>query len=176
MTADEPLSPAPEVVRDLAESCVRFVTAALEMPLDYTQDTLPLLDHYLRTAADAEDEILGLVVPAAGAYFGEVLRRHLGAGHWETKGAEYETWRLVIHPGPLTTNPMGISFECASGAPARGWGAEIKMPDEHREAVESAIDNMGDVREEDYYTLAVRFEVLELIHARLGQLVRSSAN
>jgi hypothetical protein len=38
-------------VGDLAESCVRFVHEALGLTLDYTAETLPVLDHYLRERA-----------------------------------------------------------------------------------------------------------------------------
>lgn len=170
---DDTENPAPEAVRDLADSCVRFVATALDAPLDYTQDTLPLLDHYLRTAMEAEDEILGLVVPAAGAYFGEVLRRHFGAGTWRT-GTDYGDWRLEIHPGPLSFNPIGVALECATDG-SEG-GAALSIPDAQREAVESAVEAMGDVREDDYYTFAIRFEVLELMHEKLTQLLRKKSN
>ncbi len=160
----------PQVVVDLAESCVRFVAAAQDTPLDYTQDTLPLLDHYLREAIEAEDEVLGLVIPAAGAYFGEVVRRHLGQGAWHAGGDDYADWRLTLHPGPLSFNPIGAALECATDG-SEG-GAQMSIPDAHREAIESALETMGDVREDDYYTFSVRFEVLELVHEKLVQLGR----
>src|SRR5687768_1752387 len=74
--SEDPVETQPVVVLDLAEACVRFVKRALQIALDYTPDTLPLLDHYLRSASDiSKEEILSLHVPAAGAYFGEVVRR-----------------------------------------------------------------------------------------------------
>jgi hypothetical protein len=161
----------PQVVQDLAASCVRFVARALESPLDYTQDTLPLLDHYLRTATEAEDEILGLVVPAAGAYFGEVVRRHFGQGTWTTKEDDYAEWRLVVHPGPLSFNPIGVALECATDG-SEG-GSQMSIPDAQREPIESALEHMGEVREDDYYTFAVRFEALELVHEKLIQLLKA---
>ncbi len=35
---------------------------------------------------------------------------------------------------------------------------------------------MGDVREDDYYTFAVRFEALELVHEKLVQLLSAKKN
>ena len=47
-----------------------------EVELDYTQDTLPILDHYISIIPDrTSEDVLGLVVPMLGAYFGEVVRR-----------------------------------------------------------------------------------------------------
>lgn len=174
MTADD-LSPTPEPVHDLAESCVRFVQAALGVELDFTQDTLPLLDHYLSEAADAEDDVLGLVVPAAGAYFGEVARRHLEAGIWVSTGAKYEEWRLELHPGPVSINPIGIALECISGDSVTGWGSEFAVPEKYRQNVNDAVDALGEVREEDYYTFALRLEVLETVHVRLTALASAGA-
>lgn len=174
MTEIDELPAPPEVVRDLAEACVRFVLETVGVELDYTQDTLPLLDHYLGIASESEDEILALVIPAAGAYFAEVTRRHLGAGRWADFGSEYEDWRLELDPGPLSMNPVGIVFECATGAPAEGWGAEFKVPSKYRDDVRESVAIMGDVREEDYYTLAVRLEVIELVHENLIRFSNSA--
>src|SRR5580692_8675382 len=47
---------APERVREYADQVVAYVRRALGVTLEYDSDTLPLLDHYLRTvpAADAQ--------------------------------------------------------------------------------------------------------------------------
>ncbi|HEX6245463.1 MAG TPA: DUF6278 family protein, partial [Polyangiales bacterium] len=81
--SDAPVENAPDSILDLANACVRFVQQALSLELDYTPDTLPLLDHYLQSAQDvSKEEVLSLVAPAAGAYFGEVVRRQLGPARW----------------------------------------------------------------------------------------------
>jgi hypothetical protein len=163
----------PELVSDLANSCARFVEKALGVPLDGTQDTLPLLDHYLRDAANEDDEVLGLVVPAAGAYFGQVLRHHLGGGRWLGVGQDYEAFRLVLDPGPITFNPIGVVYECVTGAPSEG--GEISVPKEHERVLKDVLAAMGDVREEDYYTLAVRLEVLEQLQTSLARISSAAA-
>jgi hypothetical protein len=170
MPSADALTPAPDNVQDLAQSCVRFVTAALGAPLDFSQDTLPLLDHYIRNAAGAEDEVLGLVVPSAGAYFGEVVRGHLGLGRWVAPSTDYERFRLEIFPGPLSFNPVGVALECATKELAAGWAAELKTPEAHRAAVDAALEAMGQVREDDFYTFSVRLEAIEVAHAHLTRL------
>ena len=60
--------PSPDEVRDLAEACIRFVREALGLELDYTPETLPVLDHYLKErAVKAQPEVQELIAPAAGA-------------------------------------------------------------------------------------------------------------
>ena len=163
MNDKAPLAPPPATIADLAESCLRFVDRALGLPLDYSQDTLPLLDHYMGIAAESAEPIISLVAPAAGAYFGEVIRQHFGSGTWEAAG-DYEAHRLVIEPGPLRFNPIGASIEVATGEQVSGWGAELHVPDVYRRAIQESVERMGPVREEDYFTFSLRFELIE--HAR----------
>jgi len=66
MSSASPEQDTPVVVRDLADSCVRFVQRALRVELEYTPETLPILDHYLREAHGIErEEVLNLVAPRA---------------------------------------------------------------------------------------------------------------
>ena len=62
-------------VREYASQAVEYVRRALKMTLEYDSDTLPVLDHYLRTVTEgAQAEALELVITTAGCYFGEVAK------------------------------------------------------------------------------------------------------
>jgi hypothetical protein len=160
--------PPPSHVAELSDECVRYVENAVGARPDYTQDTLPLVDHYLADVPeDVEPAVLGLVLAAVGAYFGEVVRRHFGNGNWSAEG-EHDAWRIAIAPGPLSFNPIGVALEIVSGETAAGWGAELQVPSAHTRAVEEAIARMGEVTEAEYFTLAARFDVLEQAHAVLS--------
>ena len=65
----------PEHVVVLCLACAQYVHAATGVALDFTPDTLPLLDHYLQGVRGAKDDVKELVATAAGAYFGELVRR-----------------------------------------------------------------------------------------------------
>lgn len=165
----------PKTVLDLAESCVRFVEKALDLKLDYTQDTLPVLDHYLeRARRDGKDEVFGLIGPAAGAYFGEVARRHLEDGRWFAPEENYAEWRLEFGQCFLHFNPIGIALESLHEKEL-DWDAHFQVLDADRSTVVSATKSLGeDVRADDFYRLTVRLEVLEQIYVTL-QRARSSA-
>ena len=65
-------------VREYAEQAVAYVRRAVGVALEYDSDTLPLLDHYLRTVPElsaGQPATLKLVLATSGAYFGEVVRR-----------------------------------------------------------------------------------------------------
>ncbi|MCA9580827.1 MAG: hypothetical protein KC416_03475, partial [Myxococcales bacterium] len=126
MAADLP----PDPIVDLAGACVRFVERALGLTLDFTQDTLPVLDHYLaQLHEEKRRELQEVVAPAAGAYFGEVLRRTLGDGTWYTPDNEYNRWRLEFGRCFLHLNPIGVSVESIIQGDAAGWNAHIQVLD-----------------------------------------------
>jgi len=161
--SQEPIeSPAPGVVLDLADACVRFVKRALNIELDYSPDTLPLLDHYLRSASNvSKEDILNLVVPAAGAYFGEVIRRQLGPCRWHWVDGELANCRLEFERCFLSFNPIGSALGTVLGAEADHYGGHLALLPEDEPLVKESLERVGEVRVEDYYRLAVRFEVIE---------------
>ena len=58
---------------------MRFVQQALNLPLDYTPETLPILDHYVRERGrDGREETRGAARPYTALYFGEVVEADPG--------------------------------------------------------------------------------------------------
>jgi hypothetical protein len=158
----------PPVVLDLADSCVRFVKRALRIELDYTPDTLPILDHYLREAQGVErDEVINLLAPAAGAYFGEVVRRHLGPSRWHWVSDDFGECRVEFDRCFLSFNPIGSALEAVLGSEVEGYGSHLALLPEDEGLVRAALARTGEVAEDDFYRLAVRFEVLEQVVALL---------
>jgi len=155
------LDAAPPRVREYADQAVAYVQRALGIKLEYDSDTLPVLDHYLRTVPADQPAALKLVIATSGAYFGEVIRRRLG-GRWEAGGDEAE-WRVVL--------PTGIHFSpagCVAAAIARSdlddFDSEIGAPPRMLPYVQQALARMGEVSVDDYYSLCGRLDTLEHVH------------
>lgn len=109
----------PTVIADLAASCVRYVQRSVGFTLDFTPETLPVLDHYVelaRTAATERKETTPLVAQAIGAYLGEVTRRKYG-GFWRIEDdprsfrVELEPVYLVLRPIELATRALELPVE-----------------------------------------------------------------
>lgn len=155
----------PARVREYADQAVTYVRRALGITLEYDSDTLPLLDHYLRTVAELEDEgktaMLKLVVATSGAYFGEVVRRRLG-GRWEIPGDDAD-WRVVLPTG-LNFSPAGIVAAAIAQADLEDLDSEFEAPPRMRPYVQQALERMGEVSVADYYSLCGRLDTLEHLH------------
>ena len=158
-----PHEPPPPEVAELAASCVRFVLAKTKVPLDFTPDTLSVVDHYVKEArADlrARPEGQGLLEAAVGAYFGEVVRRVFESS-WRVEG-EYADWRLSMSDVYLAFNPLGMAREALLLEEAPGWHAHLGMHASEQGEVVRRLASLPEVAEEEYYALSTRFDVIEL--------------
>jgi hypothetical protein len=153
----------PSVVREFADQAVEYVRRAVGMTLEFDGDTLPILDHYLRTVPVDPMATSLLVACASGAYFGEVLRRELG-GRWEMPSGDPSSWRLVL-PGGLSVCPSGLAMAAIAREDVAGLDASFSAPAPLREIVHETLERMGQVSEEEYYTLCGRLDTLEHLQA-----------
>ena len=177
MASSNPESPHPQPVVELAQGCVRYVRETLELELDYTPETLPILDHYLRTRVDpSHTEIIELLAPTAGCYFGEVVRRSFGGTRWHSPEGDFPAHRVEFEGFFLHFNPIGIALEVLTQEDAPGWRAHFQVLDDVRAEIEASFGATQNVRAEDYYTLSVRYETLEQIAGHLAARVEHDPN
>jgi hypothetical protein len=155
-------------VMDLTVACVTSVKNATGLELDLTQETLPILDHYAKLADSPRDEVISLLAPMCGAYFGELIRRQLDDGHWRIDSEDHSGWRLSFERCSLVFNPIGIALEVLLQQDVPDWGAHLETAPEDQLRVKQALEVFGDVRDRDYYTFGVRDEAIE--QAYLGLL------
>jgi hypothetical protein len=161
--------PVPPRVREYADQAVAYVERALGVKLEFNSDTLPVLDHYLRTAfADAPDikpdvkrPTMELVLATAGAYFGEVARGLLG-GRWEL--GEKDADSRVVLPTGLNFSPAGIVAAAIAQADLEDFDSEIAAPPRMMPYVQDALGRMGELTVEEYYSLCGRLDTLEHLH------------
>ena len=168
----------PREVRELADQAVEYVERAVGVRLEFDSDTLPIMDHYLRTVPTGETAALVLVSVTAGAYFGEVVRRTLG-GRWDLAAGVPEHWRLVLPTG-MSFSPTGVVAEAILQDDAIDLGSRFDAPPRMQPHIESALERMGEVTVEDYYSLCGRLDTLEhlqsVLLATAAKLAAQQAN
>ncbi|MFT5355940.1 MAG: hypothetical protein ACI9KE_003161 [Polyangiales bacterium] len=158
----------PNEVVDLATACIASVNATVGIELDFTPETLPLLDHYAKEVLDCpEDELLALTAPMCGAYFGEVVRRRFEAARWHAPAQEHALWRIEFERVFLYFNPVGVALDVIleTNGP---YASELLFNPKDEELITSALAVYSDIRETDYFTFSVRLEALEQVVLNMG--------
>jgi hypothetical protein len=179
-TGDDFPDPGPEAqaapppqVEELASACVRFVAASYGIALDYEPDTLSVVDQWLRDGRAeiaARPEAIDVVQAAAGAYFGEVMRRFFGAS-WVLEGS-HASWKLCLSNVYCSFNPIGMAREALLLEAAEGWHAHMDMDPAERDAVEGRLAALPQVEPDEYYSPSTRFDVLCILVEALRAAMR----
>jgi hypothetical protein len=166
----------PMAVHELAEACRRFVLSAVGVELDYSAETLPLVDEYLRVVKQSivdRPETEPIVAGAIGAYFGEVIRARID-GFWRRKDKDSEEWLLAARRAYLSMSPLGMVLEAiAEGKERPGPSAELEFPEDERPAVETRLSVFPPVSEDEYYLLSTRLEVIEVVYEALRERMKA---
>jgi hypothetical protein len=156
-------TPPPGAVFELAERTVDFVRKSLNQTLDYSPETLPILDHYLRGVPKDQPDTLRLIAACAGAYFGEVARQALG-GEWEdTDHADGPAEWILELGGAVRVSPFGMAALAILGAESDDFEGGFAVTPDAQDVVEAVLAGRGRIAEDEYYTLSSRLEVLMLV-------------
>ena len=108
-------SPAQQLVDTLVRAYREQIRRTLEVELDDSVTTLAFVDHHLASARDEDREpILSLLASAAGAYYGELIRRHIGAT-WLGDGKDPRRLRLLLQPQFVFFSPVDQAYEAITG-------------------------------------------------------------
>ena len=101
----------PTEVEDLAMMACRNVQRVIGVEPDFTHETLPLVDQYLRELPhDSPAEEIEQALATVGCYFGEVARRLLD-GRWAITTDPPRKWRVELINCFFHFRPVGMAGE-----------------------------------------------------------------
>jgi len=173
-SSHNPFEGVPDSVVDLCSSLTDFVERAIGIRPDYTAETLPLVDHYIRESRPvvaARPEVTDLTAQAIGAYFGEVVRRSL-VGFWRIPSPNYHDWQVCGSAAFVSFNPIGIGYDALTdGQTHEGPSSQFKVAPEDVRGVADRLALLPPLPEDEYFLLSTRHEVLEIVY----EAVRSHA-
>jgi hypothetical protein len=156
--------PAPEIV-ELGEATRQFVLTSLGVELDYSPETLPVLDHYLEQARQnvrERPELTALLTRSVGAYFGEVVRRSLPS-FWRLPSSDASDWQLCFEEVFLAFNPTAFAWDALfESSDHAGPSSELVLDREDHQALEQRLAALPPVSEAEYWLLSTRFEIVEM--------------
>ncbi len=158
-------APPPDEIANLCGLCIDYVVRAVGVPLDFTQETLPILDHYVSVARDniaQRPELTQVVSGAIGAYFGELVRRRFN-GYWLIPNPDVHNWRVCARTVFLSLNPIGVACEVlAQGDEPYGPSGELRLAREDRSIVAERLSKAPPVPASEYYLLTTRLEAIDI--------------
>ncbi len=164
-------TPPPPAIEELILTCLDYVKRALGVALDFTPETLPLLDHYAsiaRTEIQANPALAAIIAPAVGAYFGEVLRGRFD-GFWRVPSQNPHDWLVCARATFLAINPIGVAYDAIYGGTDHdGPRSLLRVAPEDREFLDRRLETLPPVPEDEFYTFSTRFEVLEVASEALA--------
>jgi hypothetical protein len=174
MTTTIGYQPPPEPIPDYVTACLEYVRRALKVDLDFTPETLPLLDHYAtlsRGTIRERPELAPLIARAAGSYFGELVRGRLG-GFWRVPTINVHDWSVCSSAVFLWFNPIGSAYDALYGSTEHdGPRSMLRVSPEEHEFLAQRLAALPPVSEEEFFSFSTRFEVLEVateaLHAKL---------
>ena len=181
---------------ELAAAFDQQIERAFDMRLQVEPASLAIADHHLQSLREEDREpIISLVAVAAGAWFGELVRSHIGAS-WIGDGRDPRKLRLLLEPALIHFSPIDLAYEAIFGGevdpedprapqgavldgsytldgrpnpPAAGHeNDEQHDPTSDRDWIMARLDELSPVDTDTYYSLTGRFETLELILSLLA--------
>jgi hypothetical protein len=185
-------SPAQALVDQLATAFAEQIHRAIGVEIEpLTQGdghvALAYVDHYLSLLRDEDREpIVTLVAANAGAWFGELIRREIGAT-WIGDGKDPRRLRLLLEPDFVHFSPVDLahaailvgdadgSLDDAFHLRKAGRTNETETESDH-DWVMQRLAELPPLPEDQFYSLTGRYETLHLIlellatrHASLGR-------
>ena len=133
--------------------------------MDFTPETLPILDHYLRQTRDLaphRPESLPLVTTAAGVYIGEVLRRRYACAWVQDDDDDSLGWYLAFEDHELTVFPVAIAHIAIHGEDADREIETLRFKDDERDLVANHLADLPAVETEEYLSPSTRVEVVDI--------------
>jgi hypothetical protein len=165
------MSAPPDPIPEFASACLDYVRRALSFELDFTPDTLGVLDHYVasvRPTLTERPELAPLVARATGAYFGEVVRS-IVPGFWRLPSASVHDFQLCSRHAYLWVNPIGVAYDALfAGTEHDGPRSMLRCAPEDRKFLERRLETLPPVPESDFFLFTTRLEVLEVAHEALS--------
>jgi hypothetical protein len=151
-----------------------YVRRASGLELDGTETSLAYLDYYVKKSQEdgaIGEDVIALLAPALGVYFGEVARERLG-GRWQLPEDDPSTWFIEVESVALTFYPVGMAAEALALEEVEGYDASFQTRPEWMEPLGEALAAAPPVEEDYYYSFTGRVETMEKVAEILTEFER----
>ncbi len=154
---------------------VSAVKETVDYGLDYSIETLPVVDHYVSLAREdsqPREEVSALIASMAGVYYGEVLKRRFGA-QWHLHDlSDPFTWELFFTSCPLAIRPVHISYEIVTRQEDDAIDSSLRTAQARQDFLYDYFEALGQVSEDEFFSFSGRTEIIMAALDLLSEIER----
>ncbi len=178
------LQQLPEEICQLTERCRAHVHKRFSLELDFTSDTLSVLDFFVEELVKDENRgvaplpghpsrmnMLHLFAPTMGAYFGALLSKQFG-GRFRHTEQDISKWRFEFETFFVRFNPVAVAAGVIAKQEVDGLPALLISTPSLSQRLQERFDAAPEIPEDDYFSFCSFFESIQIANEFLIEVSR----
>ncbi|MBN2344642.1 MAG: hypothetical protein JXX29_13330 [Deltaproteobacteria bacterium] len=172
----------PEEINQLVERCRAHVQKRFNIELDFTSDTLSVLDFFVEEMVKEENNgvcppgghparmnMIHLFAPTFAAYFGAVLTNHFG-GRFRHVEKDVSEWRFEFETFLVRFNPVAVAANVIAKTEVKGLDSILHSSAKLMPKLQERFDAAPDVLEDDFFSFCTFFESIQIANDFLTEV------
>ncbi|MBN2715788.1 MAG: hypothetical protein JXX14_08030 [Deltaproteobacteria bacterium] len=168
------LKQLPENIEQLTERCRAHVLKRFSLELDFTSETLSVLDFFVEDLVKDENKgtrpapghlsrmnMVHLFAPTFGAYFGAMLS-HLYGGEFRHTDKDITLWRFEFSDFFLRLNPVAVAASVIARQEVDGLSSVLRASAKQMPRLQERFDAAPEVPESDFFTFCTCLESIQI--------------
>lgn len=174
----------PDEIFQLAERCRAHVQKRFSLELDFTGDTLSVLDFFVEELVKDENRgvaplpghssrmnMIHLFAPTMGAYLGALLCRHFG-GRFRHTEQEISKWRFEFDTFFVRFNPVAIAASVIAKQEVDGLPVLLISTPSLSQRLQERFDAAPEIPEDEFFSFCNFFESIQIANEFLIEVSR----
>ena len=150
------------IIVEYSSVIIDAVYSKVNIDLDFSPDTVSLLDYYVNEIGDVDKSMFSLMSTISCAYFGELVRRNIG-GQWYIEDKDNpENWQVRFNSCPLAIYPFILSSEVISKGKFSLESSIFSVSPSRHDLLLELLEKSNPMAEDQYYSFAGKLDIIEL--------------
>ncbi|MBN2526823.1 MAG: hypothetical protein JXR76_10545 [Deltaproteobacteria bacterium] len=179
---NEFLKELPEEIYRLTERCRTHVFKRFSLDLDFSSDTLSVLDYFVTELVTEENKgtcppaghvsrmnMVHLFAPTLGAYFGALLANQFG-GRFRHTDKDITAWRFEFDSCFIRLNPVAVAASVIAQQEVDGLSAILLSSAKLMPKLQERFDAVPEVLDEDFFSFCTWYESIQIANEFLAEV------
>ena len=172
----------PETIEQLTERCRAHVQKRFSLELDFSSETLSVLDFFVEELVKDENQgnspkpghtsrlnMIHLFAPTMGAYFGTFLAHQFG-GRFRYTDQDITKWRFEFDSIFLRFNPVAVAAAVIARQEVAGLNPMLIASTKQMPRLQERFAAAPQVPEDDYFSFCTWFESIQIANEFLAEI------